>query len=403
MTDSSRFKEQFSKWRERQEARDHGISKARLKSLMENIDFEATMLRLGIEVKPQGRHEWRGMCPDHVQKCGRVPSDPNWVVNDETGLTFCFTEGRGSNIVEIAKVLWGLPTSWDAYQKLMEGASCEIKFDPGKWVREQEEAEEEKETEEEKLKAAIEDVTPILEGCCVSDQVLEYFERDGIKKSTLDKFGIVSADYGRYKDRAIVPFLGAGMELIGYIAIDTLGKERWAREHAKYHFGVDSSTPLEELETIFLKKYRKTLYCPGFQSRRHLYGFYENMDFLEDRKDTLLLVEGERDCLKMMQEGIPCLSVHGTYLKEDQLSLLREHSFFSSLKEVYLGFDMDEAGNEACNRSFNTLSKEIDFDKIFVLNFPPDENGSKRDPKKFSGEEIRELMDLSKKEKIRSR
>lgn len=397
------FSSQYEKWKKRRSFKDKGISPAKLKHLMDHIDLQGVLMQLGIEVKQQGPHEWRGTCPDHVQKCGRIPSGQDWVINDETGLTFCFTESRGSNIVEIAKTLWDLPTAWDAYEKLLSGASCAIKFDPNKWVREQEQKEEEKLQEEEKLKKSLEEVTPIFETCKVNSSSLEYFQNDGIDSETLDKFGIVSAEYGRYRNRVLIPFFGKGLELSGYIAVDTLGKEKWAREHAKYHYGVDSTIPLEELIPIFEKKYRKTLYAPGFQSRFHLYGMYENLDFLENRKDFLMLVEGERDCLKMMQEGIPCLSIHGTFIKEEQITLLRDEGFFTSLKEIYLGFDMDNAGNDACSRGLKVLSQEIDYTKIFCLNFPNGPKGEKQDPKKFTGSQILELMKIAKENKIRSR
>ena len=71
---------------------------------------------------------------------------------------------------------------------------------------------------------------------------------------------------------------------------------------------------------------------------------------------------------------------------------------------MYLGFDMDEAGNIATEKAFEVLSSEIDSNKIYVLNFPNSkETGEKRDPKKFTGDQIRWLMNFSRKNRVRKR
>ena len=128
------------------------------------------------------------------------------------------------------------------------------------------------------------------------------------------------------------------------------------------------------------------------------------MDFLEKRQKQIVIVEGERDCLKLMQEGIPCVSIHGTSIKDEQLLKLKRSGVLSNLDEVYLGFDMDEAGNIATEKAFEVLSSEIDSNKIYVLNFPNSkETGEKRDPKKFTGDQIRWLMNFSRKNRVRKR
>ena len=377
------------------------VTRQEIKELMSYIDFESTMLRLGIDAKRSKPHEWRALCPDHVKYKGVPSSDPNWFINDETGLTYCFTEARGSNIVEVAKNIWGLSTEREAFNRLKDGMTLPIVLDSCKLSIEDNE---ETESDDERLKESLEEIEPILESCCLDDFAIDYFKKDGIEKLTLDKFGVVSASYGRYKSRVIIPFFEEGMRLTGYVAVDTLGKEAWAKEHARYRYGIDSSVPYEELVEMFKKKYRKALYAPGFQSRKHIYGFYENMDFLEKRQRQIVIVEGERDCLKLMQEGIPCVSIHGTSIKDEQLLKLKRSGVLSNLDEVYLGFDMDEAGNIATEKAFEVLSSEIDSNKIYVLNFPNSkETGEKRDPKKFTGDQIRWLMNFSRKNRVRKR
>ena len=89
--------------------------------------------------------------------------------------------------------------------------------------------------------------------------------------------------------------------------------------------------------------------------------------------------------MKLLQDGIDCVSIHGTYLKEEQASLLHR----INPKNLYLGFDMDKAGNEAVDDVYNKLLGKIE--NIWVLNFPDN-----KDPKYFNGKQIRELMNYSK-------
>lgn len=389
------FKEHYLQYKKRHAPKDRPVSRRMLETLMQNIDFESTILRLGISAKPcNNKGEYCGFCPDHEMYKGVPPSDPKWYINSNTGLSYCQTESRGSNLIEIAKHILGLSTNQEAFEKLLDGKPVEIRFTP----RLRRESEAPSIPDQDKLKSSLAEVEPLFDKGRISDDCVAYFERDGISYDTLLKFGIVSCDYGRYKDRALVPFLGKNLELVGFIAIDFLGKEEWAKRHAQYHLGIDASRTFEEIYPFFLKKYKKTLYAPGFLSRLHLYGFYENLSFLKNPPDYLVLVEGERDALKLMQERIPCVSVHGTYIKDEQRLLLKSSGILPNLKELFLGFDMDKAGNTAVHSAFEIFSKEMDADKIFVLNFPEG-----KDPKKFCREELLQIIQTSRILKIRTR
>lgn len=388
------LRERYLKYRENHQPKDRPVSRKMLEALMQNIDFESTLLRLGIQAKPcNAKGEYVGFCPDHEMYRGTPPSDPKWYINSHSGLSYCQTESRGSNLIEIAKHLLGLKTNQEAFEKLLDGRPVEIKFTPR--IRQEETK---PVPAQDKLKSALAEVEPLFDKGFISNACQAYFERDGIHLDTLLKFGIVSCDYGRYKDRALVPFLGKELKLVGFIAIDLLGKEEWAKRHAFYHLGIDDSHPFEEIYPFFLRKYKKTLYAPGFLSREHLYGFYENFSFLKNPPDYLVLVEGERDALKLMQEGIPCVSVHGTYIKDEQRLLLKTSGILPNLKELFLGFDMDAAGNAATKSAFEIFSKELDADRIYVLNFPEG-----KDPKKFKRDELLKILETSKTMKIRTR
>lgn len=389
------LQEKYKKYKAYQQRKfAHASSERMLKILMQNIDFESTLLRLGISAKPcDAKGEYCGYCPDHEIYKGVPPSDPKWYINSNTGLSYCMTEARGSNLLEIAKNLLGLRSVEEAFEKLLDGKPVEIKFQPRSIEPEKKEI-----PDQEKLKQSLEEIDPFFEEGKLSEECVAYFEKDGITIDTLNRFGVVSCDRGKYKNRAIVPFLDSSMELVGFIGIDLLGRERWAKRHAEYYLGVDSTYSYEELYQTFLKKYKKTLYAPGFQSRKHLYGFYENFSFLKEKPEYLVLVEGERDAMKLMQEGISCLSIHGTYVKEEQRLLLKSSGILPNLKELFLGFDMDKAGNEAVIKASELFSSEMDSDKIFVLNFP-----GNKDPKKFCRKELLEIINESRINKIRAR
>ena len=133
------------------------------------------------------------------------------------------------------------------------------------------------------------------------------------------------------------------------------------------------------------------MYCPGFSSSKHLYGLYEKFDNPK-QFDYLVLVEGERDCLKLMQEGINCVSVHGSSLKKEQILMIQK----ICPHKIFLGFDMDEAGNKAVEQANNVLKDKID--EIYVLNFPDG-----KDPKKFNRFELLEMMKFAEENNVRGR
>lgn len=362
-----------------------------LDEIMSVIDFESTMARLGIEVeRVDASGEWRGYCPDHEKYKGVRPSDPKWYVNEHTGLTYCQTEGRGSNIVEVAMNVWGMKYPAEAAEALKNGKVLSIRGAIERRASASERAEVDEEELKKRLERSVSSVERVLEDGLLTQRALEYFSRDGISRETLDKFGVSECTSGKYAGRAIVPFLGDGLETVGFIAIDLIGKDRRPEMEAESLVRLDSGLDFGETLEYCRKNYRKTLYASGFVGRRHLYGFYENVGFSKSRPRDLMVVEGERDCMKMMQEGIPCVSVHGTSVKDEQIALLKKTGVLGGIERLFLGFDMDEAGNKAVEKAFARFSSEMDADRIYSLDFPDG-----KDPKKFNGDEIRTFMEES--------
>ena len=363
--------------------------------LMASIDFETTMARLGLEVRPAGGDEWMGYCPDHIAHTGHPQDEPKWYINARTGQTYCFTEHRGSNLVAVARYIWRLDSYEAAYDALLDGQALAIPEMPWKAIERQKAAEAD---EIAKLTKSLENAAPLLEEGRITPRCRDYFARYGISVDTLRKYGVASADKGYFGGRAVLPFLDSGESLVGYVAIDLLGKAEWVERSLARHRKLEAIPDEAAFREKLAKAYKKTFYAPGFLGRKHLYGFYEDLWFLDSKPKELMLVEGEKDLLKMKQEGIPCLAIHGTSLKDEQILLLKDSGVLGGLEAIYLGFDMDPAGDKACRDIFARLAQEMPAERIFVPAFP---GGT--DPKWLSGEEMRAVLDYARKNGVRER
>jgi hypothetical protein len=333
-------------------------------------------------------NQWKGYCPDHFIHDGHAQHLPKWFMSAENGDCICFTSSKASNFIYIAKRMYRLNSLEEPIKVLTNGEKLILPPPDFVFNEEVENARNnDEQKKQEELNKGIEMVNTLLKRRCLSDECIEYFANDGIKKDTLDFLGICSMEHGYLEGRAIIPFLNENREICGYIAVNYKGKEWWVKKNYDKMHKIDSQVKIETIE----KSYRKTLYCPGFTSRNHLYGLYEVLNGGENVSD-LVVVEGERDAIKLLQEGIDCVSVHGTSLKDEQKTMLKK----INPSRLYLGFDMDKAGNDATFKAYNALCNEVE--DLYVLNFP---DGN--DPKKFNQEELLNLINYTKSYKVRER
>lgn len=359
-----------------------------LQSLMNQIDLQMTLKSLGVQTKRTRSGVLLGFCPDHYLYCGRTPDKPKCYFF-ENGKTFCQTERRTSNIVSIAKNILGLQTQREALQKLLNGKQLIIVNQPKFAKQKKKQQDEQKKIQKGKL---LQRIKKILTQKSMPKEFLQYFAKDGITRQTLQRFNIYACEQGFYKNRAIIPFLNEKGQIIGFNAVDYLGKDKWIEENIKKFVCVNGQKNLtDQVRKQIQKRYKKVMFCPGFSSGNHLYGYYENKSYLKG-VDYLVLVQGERDCLKLMQQGIPCVALHGINLSKQQVLMIEK----ISNKEVFLGFDMDQAGNLGCKNAYVELNDKID--QVYVLNF---DQG--KDPKKFISSELLSFIQESRSGKIRSR
>lgn len=324
--------------------------------------------------------QWNGYCPDHYLHDGHPQHLPKWYMKASNGDCFCFTSSKSSNFIYVAKRIYGLPTI-EATVKALTNGDALVMPSP-EFVAEQERNEAEMDAERvaalEKGKAFM---RKILDRGHLSDRCIEYFAKDGIERETLDFLGICSIENGTFAGRAMIPFCGSDREICGYVAVNYMGEDWWVKTNYDKMRKIDSNVSVSSVA----ERYKKTLYCPGFQSRFHLYGLYEVLNGGEN-VDSLVIVEGERDAIKLLQEGIDCVSIHGTSIKPEQRMMLKR----INPDRIYLGFDMDAAGCRATRKAYDILLPEVNH--VYVMNFP-----DMKDPKKFNASEIRSIMEDAEK------
>ncbi|MGR6835445.1 DNA primase [Syntrophomonas erecta] len=119
-----------------------------------------------------------------------------------------------------------------------------------------------------------------------------------------------------------------------------------------------------------LPKYLNTPETELFSKRHNLYGLYQARQSIR-AQNSVLLVEGYMDCIKLYQAGVEnVVASLGTALTRDQGVLIRRYA-----EEVIILFDGDEAGQRETMRAIEVLAAEQL--RIWVVSLPggkdPDE------------------------------
>lgn len=334
--------------------------------LMDAIDIQSVLSRLGVELTKTSGDVWKGYCPDHHLFVNRKPSHPKWFINIKTGATFCHTEGRGSNLVYMTARL--LECSFQQAAEWLLGNTLDynkLRFDRLKKVLSSK--------TEEKRKATVANLhkieNDINEGV-VYKTGLQYFQKPPRKKATnirletLRHYHVFERKWGYYANRVIIPIY-LRLKLTGFAAIDILGKEEWQRRHP----------------TAKEKEYRKVLFPYGFKSGENLFGY----DDVRCGATRLIITEGPREVMKLWQEGfMDAVSVFGTNVTKGHLKLLSE----LAPQNVVVMFDGDAKGWEASEKVARKLSR---FFNTYVATLP-----DKYDPKTLPVNRLKTVIRESK-------
>lgn len=362
--------------------KDAGIKRSEryrdIRWLMEIIDVELCLSRLNIKItKPIGTN-WEGYCPDHCLFKGCEPSDPRWYINVKTGKTHCKTEGRGSNFLYITARL----LKKNNKQLRMDDCEKAIKFLTGRncsdveidFLRNKNLMTRLNQKEKDiinKPRTWLSDIKDGIKGGYISSRTVKYFLTPPNKPATniiietLKHYDVFEKTNGYYANRAIIPIKQNG-DILGFIAVDILGKEKWLMSHP----------------TNNEKDYRKTLYPSsenGFRKKYVLFG----TDDCDKGADYLIITEGAREVMKLWQEGFKnSVAILGSSLSDEQLMLITK----LAPKKLILMFDGDTAGRQIAK---NVKEKVKELFQTITINL-----SEGVDPKQLNRLQISELISI---------
>jgi len=152
--------------------------------------------------------------------------------------------------------------------------------------------------------------------------------------------------YDRFRSRIMFPIEDASGQIVGFTGRIFQGQ-----------------SPLKTIKDIeAVGKYVNTPQTLVFDKSKILYGLSKTKTYLH-QLGTTLLVEGQMDFLMGWQAGIKnIVATSGTSLTPYHLTILKKYN-----NTLILGFDMDEAGEKAAERSIDlALAKEFNV-KILQL------------------------------------
>lgn len=333
--------------------------------LMPSVDVVGVLEKLGVEEISTHGDEVEAKCPDHHLFTGRDPSHAKWSCNVGTGLTYCFTEPRGSNLVwTVGRLMDCTPREAVRFMtgqdpSRLQGAAILGRI--GRMRRGR--------RKKQRDPVRLDDIREDLVKRYVSDACYRFFmeppgkKPTNILRETVDRYRVFERRWGYYGNRAIVPFFMHG-ELVGFCAIDLLGEKRWMVEH-----------PLSDEGD-----YKKTLYPLNFAASECLFGY----DDVEAGCERLLLTEGAREVMKLRQEGFDALGALKADVGDEQMLLISK----KAPKEVALFFDGDRAGWSATDKVAEKLKRVHRVRKCFL---PPGV-----DPKNLNCKEIDNLIKKSR-------
>lgn len=337
--------------------------------LMPQIDVRGALSRLGSHIEKSSNREIRAFCPDHHVFTGTSSSHPNWTVNIKTGETFCFTEGRGSNLVFV--VCRALDCGTKDAVSFLTGNTNEMDVGTIRSLSLLNTVSKMRQVEEERPPVqGLETIVNEMNRRTMSQEAYQFFIHAPGKKyptnilpDTVDRYWVFERTWGFYSNRVIIPFTMRGF-VVGFCALDILGKEAWLRKN-----------PLKTED-----EYRKIRYPLNFMLSNCLFGF----DDCEKGCDVLVITEGARDVMKLWQEGFTnAVAIGGAYLSDNQMLLITE----LGPKMIALMFDGDKAGKSITERLTERLSKSFSGNAIKQCFVP---NG--KDPKNLMRDDFNNLI-----------
>ncbi|GAB5602003.1 DNA primase [Thermus sp. FJN-A] len=288
-----------------------------------------------VALKPAGRGRWKGLCPFHQEKT------PSFYVDEEKGLFHCFGCKAGGDLFAFVERIEGLDFL-GALERLAEEAGVEIT---------QRGAPQNRRELLDVLKLAQ---AYFAEGLRASPEAQAYLRKRGLTEESVARFGL---GYAPPKADGLLAHLGRhGVSPEEGVRAGVLG-EKDGRFYDRFRHRI--LFPIKDhLGRIVAftgralgeenPKYLNSPETPLFRKREVLFAFPEAKPKL--REGRAIVVEGLFDAIALHQMGFTeTVAVLGSGLSEEQARLLKAQE----VREVYLAFDADEAGQKAALQSLD--------------------------------------------------
>jgi len=309
-----------------------------------------------VALKPAGRGRWKGLCPFHQEKT------PSFYVDEEKGLFHCFGCKAGGDLFAFVERIEGLDFM-GALERLAEEAGVEIPKASAPARR------------RELLDVLKLSQEYFLEGLKASPEAQDYLQRRGLSPESIARFGL---GYAPAKGDGLLTHLSRhgispeeGLKAGVLAEKDGRFYDRFRNRITfpiKDHLGrivAFTGRALGE-ET---PKYLNSPETPLFRKREVLFAYPEAKAKL--RQGRAIVVEGLFDAIALHQMGFAeAVAVLGSGLSEEQARLLE----MQEVREVYLAFDADEAGQRATLQSLDlSLARKFLFYAVRLPSKDPGE------------------------------
>lgn len=248
-----------------------------------------------------------GRCPIHQGEGART-----FRVSTDKGAFNCFSCHKHGNVLDFVAAMEDCSVR-DAALKLAEWFGIETDTEAPKSARQKPKKAAKRSIKPSQTKPP-DVVNPPLSFSLKVDPGHEYGLGRGLSLETLKCFGAgLCLSKGTFSGRFIIPLHNEQSDLVGYA-----GRS------------VDDTDP----------KYLFPSSEKGFYKAHLLLNLHRLIGQV-DPDQTVVVVEGFFDCMKVHQAGFPCVAVLGSWLSDEQSELLAEH-----FDRVILMFDGDDAGRE---------------------------------------------------------
>ncbi|TBH21432.1 DNA primase [Thermus thermamylovorans] len=288
-----------------------------------------------VALKPAGRGRFRGLCPFHQEKT------PSFYVDEEKGLFHCFGCKAGGDLFAFVEKIEGLDFL-GALERLAEEAGVEI---PQRGAPQ---------NRRELLEVLRLAQAYFLEGLKASPEAQAYLRGRGLSEESLARFGL---GYAPPKAEGLLLYLsrhGVSPEE-GLKAGVLAEKDGRFYDRFRQRITFPIKDPLGRIVAFTGRalgdeapKYLNSPETPLFRKREVLFAYPEAKPRL--REGRAIVVEGLFDAIALHQMGFAeAVAVLGSGLSEEQARLLKGQE----VREVYLAFDADEAGQKAALQSLD--------------------------------------------------